>query len=247
MQTKNPLEEIREVIVRSRKVGYTDEFTKMGVSDEILIISDALDKYYEISREPKPEPAPGVYEIKPSPLIQKLNDDFTRTYHTSHLFERTHILLDTVKEPLQVIKMKLENGQETPFSTQLSSLIVSIALQKVVEEVNSCQKSQSDIYQRYPRQYDSGYAHADLFSLRNAQDVMTKLADFEMTKECKENYETNRMALSSIIDYKFTAIESEAHRVEKRNNSGCMILLFALSTSMAICSSVLLLIIAKYI
>ena len=69
MESKNPLEEIRSAILESQLFGVENEITQMGVSDELLKISDSLDKYYGISREPKAKATPGVYEIKPSPIM----------------------------------------------------------------------------------------------------------------------------------------------------------------------------------
>ena len=86
MESKNPLEEIRSAILESQLFGFENEITQMGVSDELLKISDALDEYYGISRETKVKPAPGVYEIKPSPMITKMLND-TSHYHSFHAFQ----------------------------------------------------------------------------------------------------------------------------------------------------------------
>ena len=51
MESKNPLEEIREAILESRLFGIENEISQMGVSDELLSISDALDNYYGIKRK----------------------------------------------------------------------------------------------------------------------------------------------------------------------------------------------------
>ena len=55
MEIKNPLEEIRNAILESQLFGVENEITQLGVSKELLKISDALDNYYGIKRKDEPD------------------------------------------------------------------------------------------------------------------------------------------------------------------------------------------------
>ena len=75
MEIKNPLEEIRNAILESQLFGVENEITQLGVSKELLKISDALDNYYGIKRKDEPDTVEimgGAYRIKPSPYISSI-------------------------------------------------------------------------------------------------------------------------------------------------------------------------------
>ena len=134
MESKNPLEEIREAILESRLFGIDNEISQMGVSDELLGISDALDNYYGIKRRQEPDTAEmmgGTYRIKPSPYISSI----VGNPWGEEKFSKTTALLEEVKTPLESMRKKLPDND--PIYLNLSSAIVSIALRNVVSSVNS--------------------------------------------------------------------------------------------------------------
>lgn len=53
MEKQNPLENIRNAILASQLFGVENDISQLGVSDELMTISDALDSYYGIVREKK--------------------------------------------------------------------------------------------------------------------------------------------------------------------------------------------------
>lgn len=55
MASNNPLEDIRNAILEYQYFGFENEISRLGVSDELMKISDALDRYYGIVREKKEE------------------------------------------------------------------------------------------------------------------------------------------------------------------------------------------------
>lgn len=98
MESKNPLEEIREAILESRLFGIENEISQMGVSEELLCISDALDNYYGIKRKQEPdtiEMMGGTYRIKPSPYISSI----VGNPWGKEKFSKTTALLEEVKTP----------------------------------------------------------------------------------------------------------------------------------------------------
>ena len=236
MESKNPLEEIRSAILESQLFGIENEITQMGVSDELLKISDALDKYYGISREPKAKPAPGVYEIKPSPIITKILND-TSYYRSFNAFQSILDLINNVKEPLATMKEKLSIND--PVYLNLSSAIVSIALQNVVSSINSYQKPAYNDYKRYNliSGIDNEWSNLVLGGL----NVLNELNSFEMTQECSDNYETNRKTLLSMAESIREAISHPRTSSSKSSSSGCLVLALALSTSIMACFGVLFL------
>ena len=236
MESKNPLEEIRSAILESQLFGIENEITQMGVSDELLKISDALDKYYGISREPKTKPAPGVYEIKPSPIITKILKD-TSYYRSFNAFQSILDLINNVKEPLATMKEKLSIND--PVYLNLSSAIVSIALQNVVSSINSYQKPAYNDYKRYNliSGIDNEWSNLVLGGL----NVLNELNSFEMTQECSDNYETNRKTLLSMAESIREAMLHPRTSSVKSSNSGCLVLALAVSTSIMACFGVFVL------
>ena len=236
MESKNPLEEIRSAILEGQLFGVENEITQMGVSDELLKISDALDMYYGISREAKAEPASGVYEIKQSPLITKMLND-TSCYRSFHAFQGTIDLINKVKEPLAIIKGKL--SMNDPVYLNLSSAVVSIALQNVVSSVNSYQKPAYNDYKRYNliSGIDNEWSNLVLGGL----NVLNELNSFDMTQECSDNYETNRKTLLSMAESIREAMSHPRTSSAKSSSSGCLVLALVVSTSIMACFGVFVL------
>ena len=236
MDSKNPLEEIRNAILESQLFGVENEITQMGVSDELLEISDALDNYYGISREPKAKPAPGVYEIKPSPIITKILND-TSYYRSFNAFQSILDLINNVKEPLATMKEKLSINH--PVYLNLSSAIVSIALRNVVSSINSYQKPAYNDYKRYNliSGIDNEWSNLVLGGL----NVLNELNSFEMTQECCGNYETNRKTLLSMAESIREAMSHPKTSSSKSSSSGCLVLALAVSTSIIACFGVFVL------
>lgn len=236
MESKNPLEGIRNAILESQLFGVENEITQMGVSDELLEISDALDIYYGISREPKAKPAPGVYEIKPSPIITKILND-TSYYRSFNAFQSILDLINNVKEPLATMKEKLSINH--PVYLNLSSAIVSIALQNVVSSINSYQKPAYNNYKRYNliSGVDNELSNLVLGGLK----VLNELNSFDMSKECYDNYETNRKSLLSMAESIREAMSHPRTSSAKNSSSGCLVFALAVSTSIMACFSVFVL------
>ena len=240
MKNKNPLEEIRDAIFESQLLGIENEITQMGVSSELLKISDAFDKYYGIKRNPKPtNPSMSSYIIQESPILTKMrNEGPWASYYTKERFVGVNNLIDEVKEPLLTIKSKLT--QDNAFYINLSSMIVAISVRFAVSAINSYEKPSYHDYARY-------YSYSDVDSVlitlvSEAFKVFDKLKDFDKSKECLDNYETNRKALLSIG--KSISQTSRTTQTTSRNSStGCMVLAIALSTSIMVCIGTVLLII----
>ena len=232
MESKNPLEEIRKAILESQLFGIENEITQMGVSDELLKISDALDIYFNINRDPSPKTsgeghvlnAFNTYTIKPNPFISSLVDSPFRR----DKFSKTTDLLNNVKEPLKSMKAKL--SENDPIYTNLSSAIVSIALRDVVSSVNSYQKPAYYDYKRYDP--ISGVDQEFSSLVFGGLKVFNELSDFDMTKECLDNYEANRNTILSMAKSIQDAMMHPRTRLSaKSSSSGCLVLALAVTTS----------------
>ena len=236
MESKNPLEEIRAAILESQLFGIENEITQMGVSDELLKISDALDIYFSIKREPPKKPSNGghvlnaynTYTIKPCLFISSLVDSsFDRGK-----FSKTTDLLNHVKQPLKSMKAKL--SENDPVYTNLSSAIVSIALRNVVSSVNSYQKPAYYHYKRYDpfTGVDQEFSSLILGGLK----VFNELSDFDMTKECLDNFEANRNTILSMAkSIQDAMMHPRTSSSTKSSSSGCLVLALAVSTSIIAC------------
>lgn len=243
MESKNPLEEIREAILESQLFGIENEITQMGVSDELLQISDALDKYYGIERESKVAlPSNGrhvmndynIFTIKPSPYISSIvGNPFGESK-----FSKTKDLLNQVKEPLKSMKSKL--SKDDPIYLNLSSAIVSIALRNVVSAVNSYQKPAYYDYKRY--NHFTGIDNEFSNLIFGGLDVFNELNNFDMTKECIDNYESNRKTILSMAESIRNAIlHPKSSFSTKSSSSGCLVLVLTISTSIVACFGVFVL------
>lgn len=233
MESKNPLEEIREAILESQMFGIDNEISRLGVSEELLKISDALDDYYGIKRKQEPDSVEimgGVYRIKPSPYFSSL----VGNPFGEEKFVKTTALLKEVEKPLESMKEKLP--KDDPMYLNLSSAIVSIALRNVVSSVNSYQKPVYHDYKRYDMisGVDKEFSNLIFGGLK----VFIMLSDFDMTKECLDNYEANRKAILSMaesIQDAYLHPRRSSGSSSKSSSSGCAVLALTLSTSIIVC------------
>ena len=243
MESKNPLEEIREAIHESRIYGVENDITQMRVSDELLKISDALDKYYGIVRESELPPSNGkhaindcnVYTIKPNPYISSI----VGNPFGGNKFSKTKDLLHQVKEPLKSIKAKLSSNDSVYLN--ISSTIVSIALRDVVSSVNSYQKTSYYDYKRYDPL--SGVDNEFRNLIFGGLDVFIELSDFDMTNECVDNYEANRKTILSMAESIRKAMLHPSSSSKKSSSSGCIFLALTLLSSIVTCFGVFVLLI----
>lgn len=231
MERKNPLEEIREVILESRLFGVENEITQMGVSDELLTISDALDFYYDIKRGQEPdtiEMMDGVYKIKTSPYISSL----VNSPLGESRFAKTKRLLKQVKEPLMSMRNKL--SENDPTYLNLSSAIVSIALRNVVSAVNAYKAPDYNDYRRY--NHFTGIDNEFCKLIFSGLKIFNELNDFDMTTKCFDNYESNRKAILSMAEnLRDLTLHPRSSSSVKSSSSGCMVLTLAISTAFAFC------------
>lgn len=231
MESKNPLEEIREAILESRLFGIENEISQMGVSDELLSISDALDNYYGIKRKQEPDTVEvmgGTYRIKASPYISSI----VGNPWGKEKFSKTTALLEEVKTPLESMRKKLPDND--PIYLNLSSAIVSIALRNVVSSVNSYKKPAYHDYRRYD--LISGVDNEFSSLVLGGLNVFNMLSDFDMTKDCFDNYETNRKTILSMAESIREAMLHPNHNLQsKSSSSGCIVLALAISTSIVAC------------
>lgn len=240
MEIKNPLEEIRNAILESQLFGVENEITQLGVSKELLKISDALDNYYGIKRKDEPDTVEimgGAYRIKPSPYISSIVGNPLG----EEKFGKTTALLEEVKTSLESIREKLSIDDTVYLN--LSSAIVSIALRYVVSSVNSYQKPSYYDYKRYDMisGVDKEFSNLVFGGLK----VFNMLSDFDMTKECHDNYEANRKTILSMAEsIKDAYLHPRSNLHSKSSSSGCIVLALTLSTSIVVCLCGILMILA---
>lgn len=231
MEIKNPLEEIRNAILESQLFGVENEITQLGVSKELLKISDALDNYYGIKRKDEPDTVEimgGAYRIKPSPYISSIVGNPLG----EEKFGKTTALLEEVKTSLESIREKLSIDDTVYLN--LSSAIVSIALRNVVSSVNSYQKPSYYDYKRFDMisGVDKEFSNLVFGGLK----VFNMLSDFDMTKECHDNYEANRKTILSMAEsIKDAYLHPRSNLHSKSSSSGCIVLALTLSTSIVAC------------
>lgn len=231
MEIKNPLEEIRNAILESQLFGVENEITQLGVSKELLKISDTLDNYYGIKRKDEPDTVEimgGAYRIKPSPYISSIVGNPLG----EEKFGKTTALLEEVKTSLESIREKLSIDDTVYLN--LSSAIVSIALRNVVSSVNSYQKPSYYDYKRFDMisGVDKEFSNLVFGGLK----VFNMLSDFDMTKECHDNYEANRKTILSMAEsIKDAYLHPRSNLHSKSSSSGCIVLALTLSTSIVAC------------
>ena len=68
--------------------------------------------------------------------------------------------------------------------------------------------------------------------ITNSVDVISALKDFDMTKECRDNYEKNRGTLMELLQtMNKTIMQSDKKTATQMGSSGCMIALITLFSS----------------
>lgn len=230
MEKSNPLEDIREEILRGKALGYLDEFSQIGVSNELLRISDALDVYYGIVRD---SPNESSFYLPKSKVVESLLLGSEQDERIRKRVRDILILVNRVKEPLQGIKEKL--SEDNSFYLNLSSTIVSIVLRVPIASLNSYQKPSPYDYRRY--NVISGVDIVLQTIVAESYRAFDAVKDFDMTAECREYYEKNKDTLCSIIKSinqvgNSTTIKSST---TQNNNAGCMIAALVISFSLIAC------------
>ena len=188
MEKKNPLEEFRKEIQKSHSDGYIDDFTKLGISDEILDICDALDRFYGIYKTPQTS-GDKIVDILNSTLSYT---NYTRTILNSRdpfPFSSSKNLVHETKKPLSQIKLKL--SKENSLYLNMSSAIVAIIVNSIVTKVNNYHSI---------KPYTLGMEISYLRLINAAVKTMTLMKDFDMTVECRNNYDENRNLLIKIYE-----------------------------------------------
>lgn len=238
MEKQNPLENIRNAILASKLFGIENEISRLGVSDELMKISDALDSYYGIVRETNEEPSNeggligvmnNLYRTNPPSYMSSLTrSSFSR--FGEEKFSKVLSLLSRVKEPLS--KMKVALSKENPLYLDISTMLVSIAVQNVVSALNSYQKPASYEYERYDPFTGLDIEYSNLIT--SGKKVFDKLSDYDMTQECYDNYKANGTVISSQAQRISDAILNPKafSSSKKSSSSGCLVLALVLSTSM---------------
>ena len=239
MESKNPLEEIRSAILVSQLYGIENEISELGISDELIKISDAFDVYYGIHRQSQDKSATTTSH---SNLPNTLIDIFDKYWETEHRsisrdllsgmtgrrqnFTKTNNLIASSKLPLASIKEKL--SKDSPIYLNLSSTIVAIVVRNVVFSINSYQPPKD--YTQYDpiSGIDLNFSHL----IDEGLKVFNEIKDFGMNKECFDNYQTNRQQILA-IDKRIS--DALLHRrttsSNKSSNSGCLFFALLLSLS----------------
>jgi hypothetical protein len=179
----------------------------------------------------------GAYRIKPSPYISSIVGNSLG----EEKFGKTTALLEEVKTSLESIKERL--SIDDPVYLNLSSAIVSIALRNVISSVNSYQKPSYYDYKRYDMisGVDKEFSNLVFGGLK----VFNMLSDFDMTKECHDNYEANRKTILSMAEsIKDAYLHPRSNLHSKSSSSGCIVLALTLSTSIVACLCGILMILA---
>ena len=243
MEKKNPLENIRKAIIGGQFTGIENEITRLGVSDELMKISDALDIYYGIEREKKEVPSnhdgligvldsinknPGHYA---SILRQgSYGNQYSRI--GEDIFSDVLSLLRRVKEPLA--KMKESLSKENPLYLNISTTIASIAVSNVVSSINnyrptSRSKFDVDLFTSMTG-IDTGYYNL----ITSGTKVFRELEHFDMATDFLENYEANRKEIYSQDDMIRDRVLNPKTSTSPKSSSGsgCLVMALVLSTSM---------------
>ncbi len=170
----------------------------------------------------------GAFRIKPSPYISSIVGNPLG----EEKFGKTTALLEEVKTSLESIREKLSIDDTVYLN--LSSAIVSIALRNVVSSVNSYQKPSYYDYKRFDMisGVDKEFSNLVFGGLK----VFNMLSDFDMTKECHDNYEANRKTILSMAEsIKDAYLHPRSNLHSKSSSSGCIVLALTLSTSIIAC------------
>lgn len=230
MEKTNPLEDIREEILRGKALGYIDEFSQIGISNELLCISDALDDYCGIVRDP---PKESSFYLPNSRVFESLLAGSEQDERIKKRVSTILILVNRVREPLQGIREKL--GEDNSFYLSLSSTIVSIVLRVPIASLNSYQKPSPYDYRRYS--VISGVDTVLQTIVVESYKAFDAVKDFDMTAECREYYEKNKDTLYSIIRSINQVSNSTTRKASTTTESsnGCMVAALVISTSLIAC------------
>lgn len=249
MESKNPLENIRNAILGSQLFGIENEISRLGVSDELMKISDALDSYYGIVREKKEEPSneggligvlnninrnPGRYS---SVLLQSAYDN-PITQFGKEKFSNVQSLLGQVKEPLAKIKATL--SKDNPLYLNISTIIASIAVSRVVSSINNYRPTSRDPYGTDLLSYKTGIDTGYYNLITSGTKVFRLLESFDMAPDFLDNFEENKKVIYSqnqtFQDRLDRALRPETSTSRKSSSgSGCLVMALVLSTSMLSC------------
>lgn len=239
MEKKNPLENIRKAIIGGQFSGIENEVTRLGVSDELMKISDALDSFYGIVREKKEEP------LKKSGLIGVMDEVYKSNSYLSSLSQTPYSryqeesfsdilsLLRKVKDPLSEIKRKLPN--DNPLYMNISTIISSIAVNSVVSRINSYQPSGDYRGDLFTSITGVDYGYSQLIS--NGSSVFKALEGFDMMPDCLDNYKANKKVIYSQNKEIQDRVLNHETRMSRKSSSGsgCLVMALVLSTSMLSC------------
>lgn len=231
MEKENPLEDLRTEILRNQSDGLIDDFIRMGIADDILMICDALDGYYGINRSQKTSgdevlDALNLY-LKPSYSY------YSRKALDMPFNSRTHFLsvknlIEVTKIPLSDIKQKTSN--DNPLYINLSSMIAAIAVRGVVSTVNNYQKPKTYTNSCYSQVLGIDLNYYNLIS--DALKVMSSLKDFDMSQECINNYEENRKSLVKIsLAINKAILQNDKSSSSQKESGGCMVFMIVLFAS----------------
>ena len=249
MEKKNPLENIRKAIIGGQFSGIENEVTRLGVSDELMKISDALDSYYGIVREKKEEPS------KKSGLIGVMDEVYKgRGPYASMLrdvsfgnpisrfgeekFSNVQSLLGQVKEPLAKIKATL--SKDNPLYLNISTIIASIAVSRVVSSINNYRPTSRDPYGTDLLSYKTGIDTGYYNLITSGTKVFRLLESFDMAPDFLDNFEENKKVIYSqnqtFQNRLDRALRPETSTSRKSSSgSGCLVMALVLSTSMLSC------------
>ena len=243
-KNKNPLNDLRNKIIHDVYFTNIIESPLIPVAEEVLEICDAIDVFLGIKKEAEkkqntstPEgmqkipnlfsPNNGIFDSS----IYPLSYDSEKSYKNdiaafNRKISKVYKLINNTKEPLNSMKIKI--GQGNTFYINISTCVASFLLNETVSSFNSY---------KVPNPYDSSYNPSNYGPMEVKMMIMeigtecikviNRIMEYDMSEECKANCIKNKEALSSIID----SIINPAKRV-KRNESGCLILLLTVSSSL---------------
>lgn len=146
---------------------------------------------------------------------------------------KSHNLLKDSKPHLNAIKNKL--GAQNELYIKISTSVVIQALNKIIDAVNSSQKSNDDFYSLSSQK-------PNLLEIMNviikAKDEMTYMSSFDMDNDYRsKQFNRNKIA----IDNLFTQLYGILHPTPQRTNSsgsGCMLIIAAVITLSALIACV---------
>jgi len=176
--------------------------------------------------------------------IRPVTVDIVSNNKYKYQLEAVSTLIDKTEGPLLSIKQKLYDNQELYLT--ISTNIASLALNKIIDVVNSSQKSLNDHYSSsFGSPFDS-YSNfnrrltiTDLSSLLNSSiSLMERLASFGMKEDFRSHFNSQKSTLVSMKNQLGSAMVNyynNYNRPKQQSSSGCMV---------ALCSIVILTIIS---